>query len=290
VKPFATLLLFLLSTASAGAQPLKDVVDEAKRLYYCERAAWVAADVVTATLPAEVSKIGGYITRIDGGRPTCVFYTATSPQTVVAQVWFDTLFTTNAAEISTTARPLSAEESFLCRLRTTTEATLRKNRLVKVYENTAFKIIPLAGPAGPRVYVMTVSSDPTEVLLGNDFLITFTARGAVEKLQRLHEKLTTITADIPYDVHHLIGLHSHASREAGCFTATDLCTYMLRADDLPFNSYEMRTGLRVFRWDNKARTLAVRELEVKSLSELPVNRTPAPPRIPVSPARLRGRW
>ncbi|UYZ59924.1 hypothetical protein [Hymenobacter latericus] len=239
-------LLTVLAQFSAEAQSRfakqeEAVLKEGLALYQSERASWVATDLLVAR-QTDMSTLGGYITYADGDSVRTVFVArgaAAEPLAVSHAFSFPRNFeiTPSSGRICA-ARPTSERERRLFAIRKQVFEELVQPTKSKAYtfpDRTRPNVILLDDGPKPRAYVLVGPQEEGVLPIGNDLLMTFSAKGQLETVERLHN--TYIAMRMPEKAKTVeAAMHSHLPAHP-YITPTDICSLLLYRNTLPVDTH-----------------------------------------------------
>ena len=229
----------------------------ARAVYHLEKAAWVGTDLLLSDIPSQEA-IGGYLA-YPVGRDSVRFvcYDRAATPNVLASVTFDHTFAVAVARRSSLPRKLREQELLLVKIRTEAIAALSTDPSVKMYENTNFNYIPLVHEGRQVVYVLTGPSAAGSVILGNDYLVTFTKKGKVRRVTQLHRNIISIPTEPEADSKVLATIHTHTNTTGHLITPTDICTLLLYRDYTSWQRHQVVSSKYLSIWDMENSKLTV---------------------------------
>ncbi|WP_276134869.1 hypothetical protein [Polluticoccus soli] len=201
------------------------IADEAMLLYRSEMASWYGTDIFMAKYD-DKSKIGGYFSYPEGLITKCIFFSKAETPVVIGTVSFDTSYSLEQGFASLEERSFTPLEHEYYTLRKKAAEVLERDTNFKYYRGTQMNIVPLVDAKRKDVYVMTGTSEPGMLLLGNDYLIRFGDKYEVKSMQPMHKSL--IQFKYPAEESNTMGqLHTHLPEFSPYITPTDICTVKL---------------------------------------------------------------
>lgn len=260
MKSLVTLTLLILTTVSGVGQSkiekLKnEVIAEGFLLYQSEKASWHGGDFFLEKF-TDRSKIGGYVSYTDGINPKCVFISKEDNNKVIGTVTFDSNFNLKNVTTDLTERPASDLEKEYFDLRVKAYDRINNDTIFKHYKNTNYNIVPLISGKEKRVYVLTASTENGKIVIGNDYLIKFNAKGEVKKTERLHQGM--LFFEVGDKENQIVGaVHNHLPGFNELITPTDICTIMLYQDYTKWERHTVISKKYVSFWDCKKKELVV---------------------------------
>jgi hypothetical protein len=242
-KTLSVMFLLALSGLRVSAQSSnlraaeQNILLEGLALYESEQASWIATDILKAQKP-DMAGVVGYLTYAEQDSVSTVFLKQ-SPGAAALDVKYGFRFARTSILPATgralSARPASAREEHLFALRMAVMDELQSNKVLKSpYSfpvNTRPNVVVLEDTQGARAYVLTGPQESGVAPIGNDFLMSFTSAGRINKVERLHNsyiplKLPEGTATIK------AGMHSHLPTHP-YITPTDICSLLLYQGEFP---------------------------------------------------------
>jgi hypothetical protein len=190
-------------------------------------ASWHGTDLILARFKDINRIMGGYFSYQNGDKYSCIFYTKGPNPDVIAMVTFDSSYNTATADVNDISRPFTTIEKKLFTLRTLASEEIQKDTLFKSYENTNLNVIPMISGNEDRVYVLTGTSVPNVVILGNDYLIRFSKDGKLIEKSALHNNIIPIRSAEEEGKVVVGSMHNHQEETGSFITSTDICTLML---------------------------------------------------------------
>jgi len=231
--------LFFSCTASFAQdfeEEKQKIQAEAYKLYQREMASWYGTDLLLAKFADKQSRVRGYISYVENGKGTSVFYTKDEPPKVIAKFTFDSTYNVNTAIVDDTERDLTANESDLVAIRTNALKQFSSSSdFFKMYKDMNGNFIPLIDELGKRVYILTGPTQNGVVVFGNDYLLTYDNENNLVSKKQLHKNIIVIETGNKGDKKEIGSMHSHLPETGDLITATDICTLMLYS---PFTSWE----------------------------------------------------
>lgn len=247
LRILTSLLLFaaVLSASTVGAQSREkidqttaQILQEGLALYQSERASWVGTDLLQAS-GADMSQMGGYVSYpIGTDSMRCVFFRKPAPNTAL-QVFYGYDFPRGTISMATS------------RVFASRDATATEQRLFAIWQRTKQEMIsheklgiPYQRPDGTnlnvalldkgsevRAYVLTGPKTARLLPFGNDYLLTFSAAGELQRAEKLHQSYLAMT---PPDGQQKVEGTMHSHLEAHPYiTPSDICTVLLYQEVVP---------------------------------------------------------
>jgi hypothetical protein len=247
--------MLFIGHAQGQATP-QAIVEEGKKLYRLEMASWYGTDIFLAKLGNRRQYSGGYFSYRDKDRTKCLFFSKGAVPKTLAVISFDSTYAAETAQLDSTSRSLTKDESTLYAIQQRSLEALNTDTLFRKFNNSNLNIIPLADKQERRAYVLTGPSVSDIVLFGNDYLLTFNTENKLIQSRRLHHNL--IPTD--YSKHQgpdVIGMHAHLPSTGDYITATDICTLMLYEKFAGWSQYYVISNKYVSIWNCKKDELFV---------------------------------
>lgn len=227
-----TALLLLLSLAGSTFSQDNDmtkisdsITAKGKKLYRSEMASWYGTDIFVEKF-AGINNSGGYFSYDAPPFTRCVFYSNGETPRVLATITFDSTYKTATAQVDSTQRAFTDEETILFTLRKKTSILIKEDTLFKSYQNTSLNLIPLIDGNSREVYVLTGPKNTGIVIFGNDYLLRFDSNNNLIGKKRIH--VSMIPVQYGQSKENEIGaMHTHLPESGEFITATDICTLML---------------------------------------------------------------
>jgi len=238
-------LALLVSSLTSYSQKLDklddkdEILHEARLLYRAEKASWHSTDHFLANLGSKIDLVRGYLSYVAlDGNTYSIFYTENEKgdRAIVARYQYGNPVTQNFSSLDTLDTRVSPHENKLIDLRVKTFELISENPddFFQFYENTAFNVIPIVNDVQFNVYVLTGPKVNGQVLLGNDYFLTFNSKMKLKKMKKLHNSLI----QIPYQGEYTKikdTYHSHVVTDQ--ITATDICTLLLYRDYVEWDTH-----------------------------------------------------
>ncbi|SFO53962.1 hypothetical protein SAMN05428949_5650 [Chitinophaga sp. YR627] len=266
------LFAILLSGFSAVAQtrkPLterqrleivkKEIVTEGTLLYRREMAALIGGQIFWGTTYKDQSFVGGYITYIKNDSTRCVFYSSGDKPRVIGTFILDKQSSPETVVRSMVERDLSPAEKELYTLRKLTEHAMQTDTVFRYFSNVEYHLIPVIAGGKRKVYMLTKPLDRGTMMLGNDYLLTFSAKNQLTDWKQLHKHINTIkfTKGNMLDTGFTGGAHSHIDEPDQLITATDICTLMMYSINPYWKQHYVISARYVNVWDFEKKELLI---------------------------------
>ncbi len=236
------------------------IVAEGKLLYRSEMASWYGTDVFMERFKEHHNNIGGYFSYTESGVSKCVFYSKAAVPDVLATISFDSTYNTATATVDSKSRSFTAYEHDLYRIRDNAMNLVKTDSLFERYNNTNFNLIPVISGGQKKVYVLTGTNQSGIVILGNDYLLTYSGNNELLRKQKLHKNISPVK----YGKEAASGngkptgaMHSHLPETGDYITATDICTLMLYEGFAKWEQHIVVSGKYMNIWNCKEDKLTV---------------------------------
>lgn len=232
MKQLAFVLFMLLSISIAAQEDLSQrtqpIVAEGKRLYRSEMASWYGTDLFLEAYKNR-DNIGGYFSYTEDDIAKCIFFSRSDKPQVIGTITFDSTYNTQTANVDLSTRAFTSLENDLYTIRRLSLEVVNSDTLFKSYQNTSLNLIPLISAHEKNPYVLTGTGQHGVVILGNDYLITFSADNKIIDKKALHKNIMPIHyGDKESEDKEMVGtMHTHLPETGDFITATDICTLML---------------------------------------------------------------
>ncbi|MCR8561211.1 hypothetical protein KXD93_26395 [Mucilaginibacter sp. BJC16-A38] len=229
-KLFTLIVLFILTqNATAQKNDLRKIADsikaEGEMLYHSEWASGHSTQVFASSFGGKKLLSGGYFSYETKKEMTTVFFSKNEDPVVIATVKFGHDLDSSKYSIDTTTRKFTDNEKEFYTIRSKAAQAVSNDTLFKFYQNTSLNLVPIIKNGAKRVYVITAQTAPDEVLLGNDYLISFDKDNNIIKKTKLHNNLIPLGTggDDPIKA----SSHQHLGETSPFITATDICAFKL---------------------------------------------------------------
>lgn len=193
-----TLVFFtaMLAFSAVGQRSFERVQEktmaEGMALYELEQAAWLASDVLKNSYPALLDSVKGYVSYHREYEIVCIFYS--NADSILAEFGFDPFLNPETAVVTTARRMPTDHESQLIALREAAVKVLSNDTGITWVPGTSLNPVPLVRGRKRQVYVLN-SSLENDLVLGNDYLLVFSTKGKLRRLERLHNNPIRIPMD-----------------------------------------------------------------------------------------------
>ncbi|MDR3712408.1 MAG: hypothetical protein P4L51_06305 [Puia sp.] len=222
--------LLLLSTTSLGQTNYSRIADsihtEGLKLYFSEKASWEGSDLFFAEYPLLKSHYGGYFSYTVGDTTRCVILTNDTPTRRLVIFYFPNGKSQPTSE-DAHATDLNPQEREYLALKKTAIDWVRQDTFFRSYLRTTLNFVPLIDGQGKRVYLLTGPQDNGIMLLGNDYLMRYSADDSLLSKSCLHRNIISIP--LKKDSTEESAFHTHFPPTSEYLTATDYCTLRLYA-------------------------------------------------------------
>lgn len=233
-----------------------EVVKEGFLLFESEKASWHGTDLFMEKF-SDKSRIGGYVSYTKENTPVCIFYSKDDNPKVIGTIRFDKEFKLKNAIVDLKERNMNAVEKIYVDLNNKARERIMNDTIFKMYQNTNYNLVPIVNGKERKVYVLTASSKPGTVIIGNDYLISFDNKNAIKKTERLHRSMLTFN----YGDGTIAPMHNHLDGFCEVITATDICTTMLYQHLTGWENHYVVSKKYVSIWDCIKNDLVVMKYE-----------------------------
>jgi hypothetical protein len=223
----ATTALFAFEIVAQDARITDSIVAEGKKLYRSEMASWYGTDIFVERFADQRSNAGGYFSYTENELTKCIFFSKGETPKVLATITFDSTYNVKTARVDNSQRNFTPVENDLYTIRKLALQDINTDTLYKSYKNTNLNLIPLINNGQKKVYVLTGPSVSGVVVIGNDYLLTFSPDNQLLSRKRLHKNIIPINYKDEKDKEAFATMHSHLPETGDYITATDVCTLML---------------------------------------------------------------
>jgi len=253
-----TLLLFplLMQGQTNLSKTTNAIVEEGKLLYRLESANWYGTGLVLKALN-NPDLVGGFFSYPNNDSVTCVYYSKDVKPLVLFTVTFDSTYITKNAKTDVRKRAFSKTESTLYQLRVKTLALYQSDPFFKKYKKTNTSVLPLVKNGIRKVYIITESLNNNNVILGNDYLLTFDSKNVLKSKKSLHKNIILLDYKQSGNKEEQESLHSHTAETGDYITATDICILMLYKKYTKWKQHTVVSTKYVSIWNFKTDMLTV---------------------------------
>jgi hypothetical protein len=212
------------------------ILEEGKLLFRLEKASWYATDFFLENFKDKRDSIGGYLSYQNKDKVVSIFLNRYDSTKVLVRFTFDFIPKQTPLLIDLENKNQSNEEIELIKIRKDALNRINSNTdgFFKFYKYTSMNPIPIINENGSRVFVLTGPQRNGDVLIGNDYVLTYNTKNEFEKKEKLHNSLVPI----PYkmqDKSAVMTMHSHILSDY--ITSTDICTLLLYKDYVDWKSH-----------------------------------------------------
>lgn len=262
------IVLSLIFSCLFNAQHLektaREINEEGIELYRSEMASWYGTDVFMANYKAR-ENIGGYFSYIDDRVPKCIFFSKENK--VLATIAFPVNYNPNDAKLDITERDFTPVEKDYFTIRQKALERIKTDTIFKHYQNTSLNIVPIIRNNIKKVYVLTGPSISNVVVFGNDYLLTFTDKNEIKKVEKLHNSMIVQNINDEKTGKMVGGVHSHVIENWQAITPTDICTLMLYQRFTGWEEYTTVSEKLVSIWNPNNNLVIMKTEDFKNMSE-----------------------
>ena len=244
---FVNLIIATNSFGQDNSSKNYAIYEEGKKLYRSEMASWYGTDVFLEKFREKQADIGGYVSYTENNISKCVFVGKGEHPKVIGTVSFDHTYNIDSANIDSMVRELTANEFDLFAIRSKTLVEIDSDKLFKIYENTGLNVIPLIDNGEKKVYVLIGPKNTGEVILGNDFLLTFDSQNNLLSKKNLHANIITIKYS--KETENGTSIHTHLPATGSFITPTDICTILLYEKFAKWKQHIVISDEHITFWD-----------------------------------------
>ena len=209
----------------------KAILDAGKQLYRLEKASWNATDFLRDNFPEKKTAVGGYVSYELNDEMVTVFFNKRDPSQIVARFAFDYIPGPKPKVIDILDTKPTSKETELFALREDARHRVESNteHYFKYYDSCSFNFIPIITPASRLVYILTAPNGCKDVIIGNDYLLTYDKSNELVKKEKFHNTMLKFPYGNPADS---AGVSYHSHILSNFITPTDVCTLLLYKDYL----------------------------------------------------------
>jgi hypothetical protein len=222
-------LLSFLCSALAQEKGLSKIADsikaEGEMLYRSEWASGHGTQAFAVSFGRKKLLSGGYFSYESTKEMTTVFFSKAKNPVVIATVKFGLNLDSSKYSIDTTTRIFTDLEKELHIIRSKAAQAVLGDTLFKYNEQISLNLVPVIENGTKRVYVITAQTAPDEVLLGNDYLISFDNNNNIVSKKKLHNNLIPLGNGGKEAIK--ASSHQHLGETSPFITATDICAFKL---------------------------------------------------------------
>lgn len=237
----AIILLLLLSSQLIFSQNKKvdRILEEGKLMYRLEKGSWYATDDMLGRFETKKDSLGGYLSyENDDKKIITIFFSRFDSDEILIHYEFNEDPIPVPWVIDYEGRRATSLEKELIAIRQNALAEIysEENDFFRFHENTSFNIIPIIKNGKRTVFVLTATTKPKTVVLGNDYKLSFNKKNKLKKKEKLHESLLEFPFISDAEEHEVItSYHSHIITKY--ITSTDVCTLLLYKDALKLKQH-----------------------------------------------------
>lgn len=235
------ILFFLFSDLSVFSQNKEtdQILEEGILLYRLEQGSWYATDDMLSRYESIKDSLGGYVTYLnENDKIVTVFFGRHNLDEVMIHYEFDKDPIPIPTKVDDNRRQVTQLEKDLIEIRQKAikEAYSSNNDFFIHYENTSFNFISLIQGKKRNVFILTASTIPNTVLLGNDYKLTFNNKNVLTKKEQLHKSLLSFSfGDKDQEQYSNDSFHTHVNTKY--ITSTDICTMLLYQYELKWKKH-----------------------------------------------------
>jgi hypothetical protein len=255
------ILVFVQIYAYSDENDEKAVLEEGKLLCRLEKASWYATDYIQANLKGKSDSLGGYLSyQNDENKIITIFYSRYDLNYILVRMLFDFNPKKEPLLIDIQNHSILKAEIDLISIRQDAmkQVFTDTTKFFKFYENTSFNLIPLINEKGKRVFILTGPQNSGEIIIGNDYLLTYNSKNEFENKVKLHNSLLKFPFK-PKELNSIMGVHNHILYDG--FTSTDICTLLLYKDFVSWKYHAVMFGKYVSYFDLENETITTRLLD-----------------------------
>jgi len=254
--------LFLFNFISfAQNKKADEILAKGKKLFRLEKASWYSTDMFLGDYPEKRDSIGGYISYEKDKKVYSVYYSKYDKNIILARYVFDSIPSDkHRLELNRKATPLESDLIVL-REDAVKRAYTNADGFFSFFENTSYNFIPVIEANKKQVYILTGPQVYGEVIIGNDYLLTYNKKNKFKKKEKLHNSLLKFPYKFEEEGKKMeMTMHSHVVTEL--ITETDICTLLLYKDFVEWDEHLVMSKKYVSIFDLKQETLQVIKTKV----------------------------
>lgn len=219
-------ILSSLSSFSKKTNP-KQTLELGKSMFKMEKASWNSTDHFLENYSHLRDSIGGYLSYIDDDKFTySIFFSKNNNNRILARYKFNSNSNKQPMSIDLNNHNATDKERDLITIRQDAINRFYKNSdaYFKFYENTSYNFIPIISNNKNTVFIITAPTKHGNVIIGNDYKLTYKKNNKYSKKERLHNSIIYI----PYKNSKgkiMTTMHSHVISDI--IDPTDICTLLL---------------------------------------------------------------
>ncbi|MGB3183909.1 MAG: hypothetical protein WBB45_21125 [Cyclobacteriaceae bacterium] len=229
MRLFCTFLFSCIITIQASAGGFEANLEEGRLIYRLEKAAWKGTDALLENYAHLRPRLGGYFTYETGAETRCLFYDVSQTNTLILFT-FDKEGHLISENTDTVARPLNELESDIMDLRTRTMKRIQSDTSIMQYKNCQFNVVTISEKNHKRSYILTATSAPGYVLIGNDYRIDFDNGNDITEVVKLHQAFLPMKSEGIKQT-----FHTHTNDTGPYPTPTEVATLLLYT---PYTDWE----------------------------------------------------
>lgn len=232
---FRILILCLLHfvcaiTYSQNEKAQDSILKEGLHLYQLEKASWHGTDLFLEKY-SDRSSIGGYFSYLEKDKAVCIFFSRANDPQVIGTIVFDTSFNLKTETVDLANRKFTGLEKDIYSLRQAAYKLVNEDSFFVYYKDTRLNLIPMIHDGQRKAYILTATSKPGVVLLGNDYLVYFDSNNGIRQKKKLHRNIIELQARNEDTTQVSFGaVHTHLPETGEFMTSTDICTLLLYKD------------------------------------------------------------
>jgi len=267
MKKFLILFFcFINFSAFSNDKTGSSILEEGKLLFRSEKASWYATDFFLENFKDKRDSIGGYLSYANNDKVISIFLNRFDSTKILVRLTFDSIPKQLPISIDFNNKIPTALELDLIKIRRDALSRVNKNPdgFFKFYKYTSMNPIPIINENGNRVFILTAPQNNGNVLLGNDYLLTYDSNKDFVKKEKLHNSLIPIPFKLK-DKSALKTMHSHILSDY--ITSTDICTLLLYKDFVEWKSHIVISAnfVSIFNLDSETlEIMSIEEYEKKS--------------------------
>ena len=252
------ILVFTISTLSFG-QKTDEILKEGKLLYCLEKASWYGTDVFLEQFSHKVSDAGGYLSYVnERNRVVNIFFKKDNSFHILVRFEFDSLPQRTPIRIDTLNHIATQQEIDLITIRQDAIQEISKNKdgFFSLYNNTSLNPIPLIRKGKKNVFILTGTTVPNVVIIGNDYLLTYNNKNKLVKKEKIHNSLL----QYPYksnDPENQMKSTFHSHILSDYISSTDICILLLYKEYVEWTQHYVISEKYVSIFDLEKETLVV---------------------------------
>lgn len=258
MKTFLSTTFLLFFFVFGHSQNTKKIENEGILLYRLEKASWYASDLLMDTYDLLIDSAGGYVSYVnDNDEVVTVIYDKKDPSLILLRFTFDKIpqpEPKNTEPIPSEATPI---EKDLISIRQLVMKEMESNldNFFRFYKKTQPNVIPLITKRSRKAFVLTGTTEPNTLLIGNDYELIFSKKNKIKKKRILHKSLISYEFKSSAGEPLVSTMHSHVITEL--ITATDICTLLLYKNFLEWDKHYVFGKKYISLFDLKTETLII---------------------------------